>query len=119
MAITDTRYGACFKPAYACSHDEVERVLDAIGVPERSDIIYHSDQLDIFRFFWQTRFYTMLTFNLVFVAQRINEDDIPLDEYIVVAGTINTTKYGDEPECERVGKRMLHKATKEMWNITY
>lgn len=106
--------GASFGDAYDVNRVELEAVIELISPYEAFDIIFHNEEVDVYRVFTQTDRGTIKSFNLTFIAERIG-----YDEFLVTSGTIRTTEYVKEQEYEKVGKRILYKATKQRWNTIY
>lgn len=106
--------GASFDDAFECNSDQLVWVINAFGEPHFADVLYHSDQVTVTRFFTQTGVGRIRTFNAMYIAQLEGTH-----RFIVVCGTIKTSKINKVQEYETVGKRMLYNATKELWNIRY
>lgn len=112
--MTRNNLGAFFEEAYECPSDVFDKVLSAFGEPHHIDVIYHDDQVTVTRLFTQVESGKIRGYNAMYVAQL--EDT---DRYIITSGTIRTSRSDKVPEYEKVGKRLLYRATKELWNAHY
>ena len=106
--------GAYFGEAYQVNNVELEAVISLVTPAEVFDLIFHNEIVNVYRIFSQTGFSKIKEFNLTFIAELINKD-----AYLVTSGTIRTGEYLKEPEYEKVGKRILYNATKQLWNVKY
>lgn len=106
--------GASFGEAYCVGKTELEAVIDLVTPAEAFDLIYHNDEVNIYRIFTQTASEPLLVFNLTFVGELIDRD-----KYLITSGTIRTTEYVREQEYEKIGKRILYNAIKQQWSVRF
>lgn len=107
-------FGASFEDAYECTHPKVDKIINAFGEPHSADVLYASSEIEIFRFLQQTEIGMVRSFKIMYAAQLVGTE-----RYIITCGSIRTSNPEKFPEYEKVGKRKLYKATKELWNIQY
>lgn len=103
-----------FETAYECDYPRLERILNAFGEPQSSDIIYVNSDVVVTRFFTQTGFGRLKRYHLMFLAQQIDGD-----RYIVTCGDIKTGRSDQVFEHEKAGKRILYEAIKEHWQTQF
>lgn len=108
--VTDT----FFEEAYECDYPRLERILNAFGEPQSSDIIYVNHDVVISRFFTQTGFGRRKTYHIMFIAQQIDGE-----KYIVTCGDIKTGHPENVMENEKIGKRLLHDAMLKLWQTEF
>ena len=106
--------GASFGEVYAVSNEELEAVIDLVTPAEAFDLIFHNNDVNVYRIFSQVTSKHILEFNLTYIAELIDKDT-----FLVTSGIIRTTEYIRVPEYEKIGKRILYNATKQRWNIHY
>lgn len=112
--MTSINLGAFFEEAYECPAEVFDKVLGAFGEPHNIDVLYHDDQVTVTRLFTQVETGRIRAYNAMYIAQLEGSD-----KYMITSGTIRTSRVDKVPEYEKVGKRKLYRATKELWNAHY
>lgn len=110
----NNNFGGFFEDAYECTHPKIDRVLNAFGEPHSADVLFQNDQIEISRLVLQTQVGMIRQYKVMLIAQLAN-----VDKYIVTCGTIRTSKPEKYAEYEKIGKRILYKATKQIWKVQY
>jgi len=106
--------GASFGDAYSVNKIELDAVIDLVTPAEAFDLIYHNDEVNVYRIFTQTASKPLLAFNLTFIGELIDKDS-----FLVTSGTIRTTDYIREQEYEKAGKRILYNAIRQQWKVRF
>lgn len=107
-------YGAEFEDVYECDAVKFNRIFNAFGIPHSSTLIWCNEDADVFRYLIQTQTGRVMGYKIMYEANIIDTD-----RFLVTTGTIFTSRLDKVPEYEKIGKRKLVKAMKELWHVKF
>ena len=109
-----TEIGATFEDVYECDAVKFNRVFNAFGIPHHSSLIWCNEDVDVFRYLIQTQTGRVMGYKIMYEANIVDTD-----RFLVTCGTICTSRLDKVPEYEKVGKRKLVEAMKELWHVRF
>lgn len=107
-------FGVEFENAYECTHPKVDKILNAFGEPHSADMLFENEQIKIDRLLIQTGVGMVRSYKIMYIAQLVGTE-----KFIITCGTVRIANPSKMIEYEKIGKRKLYRATRQIWNIQY